>query len=279
MTRCYSRFASWVSHPAGLQQGAWSREPRERWADERGAQRCVGMPLWHNTPPEQSYLCAVPGMWHLVACPAQPYTACSCSTDKNAERDGCLWDREPPASAHRTKAERAGPGTAGSSLVDWLPWKHAGEEGWQPWEQRASILTRLRGWGFPPQPAHGVWVRRRSLLFFWSVSEMVLWGGAPHPLHLYGFFLSPDFSFLSGDCEEWTQRMPQCCSQAEREAIGQHAFLETVTILLPQALCVGTYSRLLGTCTADQQMKMQEKQPGAGYCTVHALCVHGCMQK
>jgi len=52
--------------------------------------------------------------------------------------------------------------------------------------------------------------------------------------------------------------MPQCCFQAEREATEQHIFLETVTSLLPQASCVGTYTKLLGTHTADLQMKMQQ---------------------
>lgn len=86
---------------------------------------------------------------------------------------------------------------------------------------------------------------------FWQV-------GDPSHLHLFGFFLSPSFSLLSGNCEEWTQRMPPCWFQTEREVMGQCAFLETVTTLLSQDLCVGTYIRLLGTCTAEQQKNAAE---------------------
>lgn len=97
-----------------------------------------------------------------------------------------LWGREPPASADRTKADWAGSAAAGSGLVDRLPWKHAGEEGWQPPEQSASILTQLPRWGFPPQfqPAHSVCVSggvRWSLLLLSSVPETVLAGGSSQP--------------------------------------------------------------------------------------------------
>lgn len=43
---------------------------------------------------------------------------CCCSPGKRAGGDGCLWGRDPLASADRTKADRAGPATAGSNLVD-----------------------------------------------------------------------------------------------------------------------------------------------------------------
>lgn len=41
--------------------------------------------------------------------------------------------------------------------------------------------------------------RRRLLLLFSSVSETVLQGRAPTPLHLFGILRSPDFSLLSRD--------------------------------------------------------------------------------
>lgn len=72
--------------------------------------------------------------------------------------------------------------------------------------------------------------------------------------------------------------MPPCCFQIEREVMGQCAFLETGTTLLSQDLCVGTYTRLLGTCTAEQQMKNTAEVARSRI--LHRACTHvyGCMQ-
>lgn len=241
MTRCHCWLASRMSHPAGLLQEPQSGESQERW-DVPGCQWAT--PLQNNALPDQSYLWS---QGRDTALPVQPSPMPPARAVQTKAWEGKDVSRgtDSPGSAHRSKGK--GPGNARSTLVDQLPWKHAVKDGWELRKQRTSILTRLQA------------ERDGACCFSSPLYQKLCCKVELPPLSVYLEFSTLLISASYLETGKWTRRMPQCCLQAEREATEQCAFFETVTAFLPQPSCVGTYTKPLSLCTADQQMKMQQK--------------------